>query len=841
MKIYHYSTFHYRLTCSVEEYEGSYIAVGNLFDEFTKYCHQKNENFQIIGKTAFSSFVRHVFPNVKPGKLCVGKGKAVRVFHNIRLIDPTQSRIHEKEECIFGLIHRLQLPPEFFIVKNTGTHVTVGTFTKHIVNGITVLKEVNFFESGQWTLNIGKTNIDLRHVHIDSAFKRTPHNVLTILNLIKKLEICRGRPKNEVNVSSLGCNDDQKLIIEHWSESNDENDLSIRVRTNKCLRVLQFNSRKSCCRRCQIELFRNHATNQPVSDESSNKGRNENVQRNLILPSVESENSFEAPVNTQSQTHDSVELCDSDNSDMGAIIDQVFPGASNEMKTLLLNQKRNLDRPKMGRRWDKQVIRICLTLWSRNPHVYRTLRDKEYLILPSGRLLQYYKSSARQGTGFSGDVLQWMHKEALSKNIPPQGMSGGIIIDEIAIQDDIQIEYTQDGSKLVGLVDIGEENLNMDILLNKNYHRPLATHVLQFIFLGHTGFRFPFAFFPTKEASAASLYVNVWKAISIIEEWGFTTEYVCMDGGKTNRSFLKMHFENPIESKYVTKNVCNLNSNVVLLMDPKHLGKKLRNNCLSSGTDKGHKRCLMFENKQIIWKHWIAAYEWDRSTNTFPIHHKLSDDHLYLSSQTKMRNHLAEETLNKDMLHLMECYKKSLGHRGSHLDSTIEFLKRTSKLIENYSDTRPITSLCDIRLKQNREIFDWFTAWQTSLENNQSLSTQQRNNCLMSYQTREDLASYILGFHEICKIHIAHTNWPVIPARVNSDIVENIFCQARGVCNGSNTNPTYSLYKSSMSNVILGESVKSRGRKSNAGLHSADPLCFNKPKPLNPSKKVRLN
>ena len=33
----------------------------------------------------------------------------------------------------------------------------------------------------------------------------------------------------------------------------------------------------------------------------------------------------------------------------------------------------------------------------------------------------------------------------------------------------------------------------------------VASHVLQFVFLGNNGFRFPFAHFPTKEADPASL------------------------------------------------------------------------------------------------------------------------------------------------------------------------------------------------------------------------------------------------------------------------------------------------------------------------------------------------
>ena len=47
-----------------------------------------------------------------------------------------------------------------------------------------------------------------------------------------------------------------------------------------------------------------------------------------------------------------------------------------------------------------------------------------------------------------------------------------------------------------------------------------------------------------------------------------------------------------------------------------------------------------------------------------------------------MRNHLAEEVLNKDMLNLMLEYKTSLAHQGEVLNGVIELLRNTSKMIE---------------------------------------------------------------------------------------------------------------------------------------------------------------
>ena len=49
----------------------------------------------------------------------------------------------------------------------------------------------------------------------------------------------------------------------------------------------------------------------------------------------------------------------------------------------------------------------------------------------------------------------------------------------------------------------------------------LATHVLQFIFLGSSGFRWPVCYFATTEAHAAELVIMVWNVINVVQSYGF--------------------------------------------------------------------------------------------------------------------------------------------------------------------------------------------------------------------------------------------------------------------------------------------------------------------------------
>ena len=55
------------------------------------------------------------------------------------------------------------------------------------------------------------------------------------------------------------------------------------------------------------------------------------------------------------------------------------------------------------------------------------------LVLPSKRLLQFYKNTVRQTSGFKKENLTWMTKEATEQNISDFGWHGGLVIDGMTI------------------------------------------------------------------------------------------------------------------------------------------------------------------------------------------------------------------------------------------------------------------------------------------------------------------------------------------------------------------------------------------------------------------------
>jgi hypothetical protein len=134
-------------------------------------------------------------------------------------------------------------------------------------------------------------------------------------------------------------------------------------------------------------------------------------------------------------------------------------------------------------------------------------------------------------------------------------------------------------------------------------------------------------------------------------------------------------------------------------MDFSHVVKKIRNNILKSGTEAYCTRHLIYGDKFIEWDHFRKAYLWDISSSSFPVHHKLTQEHIhvhvFLTSVNKMRNHLAEEVLNSEMLHLMELYKESLGHA----ESGVKHHKPTNQPYISMTATLKVFSLISFNIK----------------------------------------------------------------------------------------------------------------------------------------------
>lgn len=69
------------------------------------------------------------------------------------------------------------------------------------------------------------------------------------------------------------------------------------------------------------------------------------------------------------------------------------------------------------------------------------------------------------------------------------GHRGKILIDEMTVQDDLVITKKGDKLDIVGMVDMGSTNDFIKVITDGQKKVEMATHALQFIFHGYTGFR----------------------------------------------------------------------------------------------------------------------------------------------------------------------------------------------------------------------------------------------------------------------------------------------------------------------------------------------------------------
>lgn len=171
----------------------------------------------------------------------------------------------------------------------------------------------------------------------------------------------------------------------------------------------------------------------------------------------------------------------------------------------------------------------------------------------------------------------------------------------------------------------------------------------------------------------------------------------------------------------------------------------------------------------------------------------------------------------------MKAYQATL-HNPQNLASSIELLENTSKLVDIFCTiNQPISSLQDPKFETLNNITKFFTSLENAMD--KSVMHISSKNHITS-ETRTDINSSIVGFVSLCKLFLTGQN-SINPGYLNSDIVENLFGQQRGLRNGMNTNPTVAQYGPANTAIILGQcTVSNKSNSSNkASFFTATTPC----------------
>ncbi|GBC31431.2 hypothetical protein GLOIN_2v1799663 [Rhizophagus irregularis DAOM 181602=DAOM 197198] len=95
------------------------------------------------------------------------------------------------------------------------------------------------------------------------------------------------------------------------------------------------------------------------------------------------------------------------------------------------------------------------------------------------------------------------------------------------------------------------------------------------------------------------------------------------------------------------------------ISDPTHVFKKLRNNLSKSHTGEKNAREIMYNRKEISWKHIRGIYE-HTNKHAMAKATKLTKRHIWLTSWSKMRVDLVEHTLSKEVENALAFIKKHI-------------------------------------------------------------------------------------------------------------------------------------------------------------------------------------
>lgn len=219
---------------------------------------------------------------------------------------------------------------------------------------------------------------------------------------------------------------------------------------------------------------------------------------------------------------------------------------------------------------------------------------------------------------------------------------------------------------------------------------------------------------------------------------------------------------------------------------------------------------LVLRGRPIVWEHFEDAYNFNNE-QLLRIHRHLTKEHIYLTPASKMRNNLATQVLDKEMLFLMKQMQRA-STNPERLSSTIELLGHTSELVNFFMDTNRPVRKGDDRFQSIEKALEFFNNWEAT-------TPDQRH--LLTKECRDDLNSSVKGFTSMCN-RILQDGDTIKPGYFNSDIVENVFCQQRGICHGNNTNPTVSQYGPAINAICLCQATVSRKNNS-----STSALYFN--------------
>lgn len=431
----------------------------------------------------------------------------------------------------------------------------------------------------------------------------------------------------------------------------------------------------------------------------------------------------------------------------------IISGIEDEMpedsfeKLFWQQQKKAFQKNSKGIRWHPMMIRFALHVHLRSPSAYNALRESNVIKLPCERTLRDYTNIVHPSTGFQKAVFDDLRHQAAKLS----GIQKYVVLmhDEVSIKDDLV--YDRNTGELVGFVNLGKDVDDCHIIRNKEQSiqtANIATHALVFMVASIASrLKFSLGYFATTTATADQLFLLLWKAVGLVESYaGLKVVVVVSDKAGPNQRLYSLHNSGD-EVTYRTKNVFATDEqrNIYFFSDPPHLIKTARNNLANSGSG-SNTRKLWNNGKALLWKHIMDLYETDRK-NMIRMMPKLSNEHVYLTSYSKMRVNLAAQVLSETVSKVM------MAHGSTDTSETATFLSMMDRFFD-CCNTKPEVSVhkrkpylapyisaSDFRFDFLKNTFlKYLETWKASINQRQgNFSKDDKSKMFLSVQTYEGM------------------------------------------------------------------------------------------------------
>jgi hypothetical protein len=386
------------------------------------------------------------------------------------------------------------------------------------------------------------------------------------------------------------------------------------------------------------------------------------------------------------------------------LADRSDEDVSPHMKLFWEQQRKLLQTPTFGRRYQPHLIRYCLSIHAKSPAAYRELRDSGVLVLPSERTLRDYRNFFKPQPGFNSENVQRL--QDMTHEYFDIQRYVVISFHEMKIQS--KLVFNKFTNELIGFVDLGEEELNTTSFGGHE----LATHALVFFVRGAaTDLKYVLAYFLTKDVTSYQIMPLFWKSVSVLEL--VCNLWVCAavcDGTSPNRLLFQLHADvasTEIDGVYWTFNVFATDRKIYFFSDHPHLVKTARNCFFNSGSGK-RTRYMWNNGKYMLWDHIAQLYfsDLDCGLHQLP---KLTADHINLKSFSKMKVSFAVQVLSNAVSEALQRHYPS-----GEADETAKFWKMMNSFFDcaNVRSTKnPYESATVFRLHIEAQMISDSNGW----------------------------------------------------------------------------------------------------------------------------------